>query len=124
MLLFCSEGVYRDKRCSLKPAELNHAVILVGWGTDKETGQDYWIVKNSECIRPRRPCRLQYSSCQCHAVNGHCMCAKADTGRAHCRPQLRCLLLLLLLLQLLLQVGQSSGVMTVISRSTEAEMSE
>lgn len=44
----CSEGVYRDKRCSLKPAELNHAVILVGWGTDKETKQDYWIVKNSK----------------------------------------------------------------------------
>jgi hypothetical protein len=49
----CSEGVYRDRRCSLKPTELNHAVILVGWGTDKDTKQDYWIVKNSECKHGR-----------------------------------------------------------------------
>lgn len=41
-----SEGVYRDKRCALKPSRLNHAVILVGWGTDRDFG-DYWIVKNS-----------------------------------------------------------------------------
>jgi hypothetical protein len=45
---YCSEGVYRDRRCSLKPSELNHAVMLVGWGTDKFTNEPYWIVKNSE----------------------------------------------------------------------------
>lgn len=28
-------------------AELNHAVVLVGYGTDEETGQDFWIVRNS-----------------------------------------------------------------------------
>lgn len=51
----CSEGVYREKRCSLKPAELNHAVILVGWGTDKQTKEPYWIVKNSEWLeKPTR----------------------------------------------------------------------
>eukprot|EP00775_Hariotina_reticulata_P009003 gene9003-9176_t len=45
--LFYSEGVFRNKHCALKPADLNHAVMLVGYGTDKTTGEDYWIVKNS-----------------------------------------------------------------------------
>lgn len=39
--------MYRDRRCTLKPADLDHAVILVGWGTDKVSGEDYWVVKNS-----------------------------------------------------------------------------
>ncbi len=30
--LFYSEGVYRDRRCALKPRSLDHAVLLVGWG--------------------------------------------------------------------------------------------
>lgn len=36
-------GIYNDPRCS--PNSINHAVLLVGYGTDK--GQDYWLVKNS-----------------------------------------------------------------------------
>ena len=27
--------------------ELNHAVFLVGWGVEKETGTKYWVMRNS-----------------------------------------------------------------------------
>ena len=35
-------GIYVDDSCSNK--KLNHAMLLVGYGTSGE--QDYWIVKN------------------------------------------------------------------------------
>lgn len=37
-------GVYYDEMCSL---DINHAVLLVGYGRDKKTKKDYWLVKNS-----------------------------------------------------------------------------
>ncbi|CAD5206416.1 unnamed protein product [Bursaphelenchus okinawaensis] len=37
-------GVYYEKHCS--PEQLDHGVLVVGYGTDPEHG-DYWIVKNS-----------------------------------------------------------------------------
>jgi len=45
-----SGGVYYHSQLSdqFNPFELtNHAVLLVGYGTDDTTGEDYWLVKNS-----------------------------------------------------------------------------
>ncbi|OWA53135.1 Cathepsin L2 [Hypsibius exemplaris] len=40
-----SNGVYDETKCS--SANLDHAMLVVGYGTDQQTGLDYWIVKNS-----------------------------------------------------------------------------
>jgi C1A family cysteine protease len=37
-------GVYTNPKC---PKLANHAVVLVGYGTDSKTKLDYWLVKNS-----------------------------------------------------------------------------
>ncbi|XP_044251833.1 cathepsin L1-like [Drosophila takahashii] len=41
-------GIYEDPECSdrLKPGKA-HDALVVGYGTDSETGKDYWLVKNS-----------------------------------------------------------------------------
>lgn len=36
-------GVYNNPKC---PKQQDHAVLLVGYGTDPKYG-DYWLVKNS-----------------------------------------------------------------------------
>lgn len=41
---FYSEGVYDDSSC--RTNSLNHAMLLVGYGVDTDTGYDYWILKN------------------------------------------------------------------------------
>jgi hypothetical protein len=38
-------GVFDDDQS--KTRDINHAVVLEGYGTDQETGQDYWLVRNS-----------------------------------------------------------------------------
>lgn len=44
---FYSSGVFDDLTCSSKPTDVKHAVVVVGYGTDQATGQDYYIVRNS-----------------------------------------------------------------------------
>ncbi|XP_016845466.1 cathepsin L1 isoform X3 [Nasonia vitripennis] len=42
---FYSEGVYYQPECN--EDDLDHAVLIVGYGTDNRTDQDFWLVKNS-----------------------------------------------------------------------------
>lgn len=42
---FYANGIYYDPKCGNKPENLDHAVLLVGYG--QLNGKDYWLVKNS-----------------------------------------------------------------------------
>ena len=37
-------GIYNDPDCGF---ELDHGVLLIGYGYDKDYDMDYWIIKNS-----------------------------------------------------------------------------
>jgi cathepsin H len=40
-------GIYSSEKCKAGPSDVNHAVLIVGYGQAPETGKPYWIVKNS-----------------------------------------------------------------------------
>ena len=44
-LSFYSHGIYDDPNCKNGLDDLDHAVLLVGYGS--MNGRDYWLVKNS-----------------------------------------------------------------------------
>jgi len=40
-------GVYSSTVCSSTASSVNHAVLIIGYGTDSNSGMDYWLAKNS-----------------------------------------------------------------------------
>ncbi|XP_070493949.1 cathepsin K-like [Chironomus tepperi] len=42
-----SDGIFYDPTCNTKCSVVNHAIVIVGYGTDPVTKNDYWIIKNS-----------------------------------------------------------------------------
>lgn len=44
---FYASGVYNDRNCPNDFSKLNHVVLIVGYGTDNQTGENYWLAKNS-----------------------------------------------------------------------------
>jgi len=40
-------GVYTSTTCKNGPADVNHAVLAVGYGHDDTSNLDYWLIKNS-----------------------------------------------------------------------------
>lgn len=47
LMIFYDNGIYEPWYSSLCPDNINHAVVIVGYGVDKETGTKFWRVKNS-----------------------------------------------------------------------------
>jgi cathepsin L len=40
-----SSGIFNG--CNQLNPDINHAVVLMGYGTDEQTNQDYWLIRNS-----------------------------------------------------------------------------
>lgn len=43
--IYYSRGIYDDAKCSRRRNDVDHAIVIVGYG--RENGQDYWLIKNS-----------------------------------------------------------------------------
>lgn len=41
------KGIYSSDKCKQGTKDVNHAVLIVGYGQAPETGKPYWIVRNS-----------------------------------------------------------------------------
>ena len=48
-LQFYKSGIYSPEYCD--PTYLDHAVLLVGFGSDNDAGGDYWVVSESGGVR-------------------------------------------------------------------------
>jgi cathepsin L len=44
---FYAGGVFHRNFSTAGDADINHAVVLMGYGTDEESGEDYWLIRNS-----------------------------------------------------------------------------
>jgi cathepsin L len=42
-----NSGILNTDECSNQPEDLDHAIVVVGYGYDNTLGQSYWIIKNS-----------------------------------------------------------------------------
>ena len=40
-------GVYDASSSVCNPKNINHLIVIVGYGTDSITNKDYWLIKNS-----------------------------------------------------------------------------
>ena len=47
LMVFYEKGIYEPWFSSLCPDSINHAVVIVGYGVDKDTNQKFWRIKNS-----------------------------------------------------------------------------
>lgn len=47
LMAFYDSGIYEPWYSSLCPDNINHAVVIVGYGVDETTNKKYWRVKNS-----------------------------------------------------------------------------
>ena len=47
LMAFYDEGIYEPWFSGLCPDNINHAIVIVGYGVDKESGKKFWRIKNS-----------------------------------------------------------------------------